>query len=202
MEWHNPESPVVIIGDSNIIWWRDQEGALFHQLSADLGFPVDNLATTGGGATNTRLNFIRTAFAEPDYLKGKKVVIWCFTSRSFYNSHDGWKLVPLDKVPAAGAHPREVGEREEGRGESPALPRARAGTAIRPPTQHLSTPRAGDDDLQGLRDGDQQPRNEHRDEACESGVLACSPLSPLPSPLPPGGWAVGNHVSSRPWTAC
>lgn len=100
MEWHNPESPVVIIGDSNIIWWRDQESALFHQLSADLSFPVDNLATTGGGATNTRLNFIRTAFAEPDYLKGKKVVIWCFTSRSFYNSHDGWKLVPLDKVPA------------------------------------------------------------------------------------------------------
>lgn len=101
MDWRNPQSPVVIIGDSNIIWWRDQESSLFHQLSADLGFPVDNLATTGGGATNTRLNFIRTAFAENDYLAGKKVVIWCFTSRSFYNSFDGWKLVPIDRTPAA-----------------------------------------------------------------------------------------------------
>ncbi|HPC84572.1 MAG TPA: hypothetical protein P5234_14755 [Thermoanaerobaculaceae bacterium] len=101
LEWRNPESPVVIIGDSNIIWWRDQDSSLFHQLSADLGFPVDNLATTGGGATNTRLNFIRTAFAEKDYLAGKKVVIWCFTSRSFFNSHDGWKLIPLEP-PAPG----------------------------------------------------------------------------------------------------
>ncbi|HPS79153.1 MAG TPA: hypothetical protein PLS53_13425 [Thermoanaerobaculaceae bacterium] len=99
LEWRNADSPVVVIGDSNIIWWRDQEGALFHQLAADLGFPVDNLATTGGGATNTRLNFIRTALSEPNYLKGKKVVVWCFTSRSFYNSHDGWRLVPMDKVP-------------------------------------------------------------------------------------------------------
>ena len=99
MDWRNPQSPVVIIGDSNIIWWRDQQSSLFHQLSAYLGFPVDNLATTGGGATNTRLNFVRTALAEKDYLVGKKVVIWCFTSRSFYNSVDGWKLVPLDRAP-------------------------------------------------------------------------------------------------------
>lgn len=99
MEWRNPSSPVVVIGDSNIIWWRDQESSLFHQLSADLGFPVDNLATTGGGATNTRLNFIRTALAEKDYLAGKKVVVWCFASRSFYNSFDGWRVVPMDRPP-------------------------------------------------------------------------------------------------------
>ncbi len=99
VEMRNPESPVVVIGDSNTICWKDQGGALFQQLSADLGFPVDELATTGGGATNTRLNFVRTALAEPGYLEGKKVVVWCFTSRSFHNSLDGWRLVPLDTVP-------------------------------------------------------------------------------------------------------
>jgi hypothetical protein len=96
----NPASPVVLIGDSNTLCWGDRNGALFQQLAADLGFPVDELATTGGGATNCRLNFVRTALAEPGYLDGKKVVVWCFTSRSFHNSGDGWRIVPLDKPPA------------------------------------------------------------------------------------------------------
>jgi len=100
IEMRNPESPVVVIGDSNTICWKDQDSALFQQLSVDLGFPVDELATSGGGATNARLNLVRTALAEPGYLTGKKVLVWCFTSRSFHNSQDGWRLVPLDAVPA------------------------------------------------------------------------------------------------------
>ena len=100
IDMRNPESPVVVIGDSNTICWKNEGGALFQQLSADLGFPVDELATTGGGATNSRLSLVRTALAEPGYLEGKKVVVWCFTSRSFHNSHDGWRLVPLDTPPA------------------------------------------------------------------------------------------------------
>jgi hypothetical protein len=99
LEMRNPESPVVIIGDSNTIWWKDQDGSLSQQLAGKLGFPIDVLSTVGGGATNTRLNFVRAIHSTPGYLDTKKVVIWCFTSRSFRMAVEGWRLIPLDKAP-------------------------------------------------------------------------------------------------------
>lgn len=104
-ERRHPESPVVLIGDSNTVWWEWAGSSLPQQLAAELGFEVDVLSTTGGGATNTRLNFVRTALSEEGFLARKKVVIWCFTSRSFFNSHDGWKIIPLERPAAADASP-------------------------------------------------------------------------------------------------
>lgn len=100
-----PESPVALIGDSNTVWWEWAGSSLPQQLAAELGFEVDVLSTTGGGATNTRLNFVRTALSEQGFLDRKKVVIWCFTSRSFFNSHDGWKIIPLERPAAADPSP-------------------------------------------------------------------------------------------------
>lgn len=106
IEMRNPSSPVVIIGDSNTIWWKDQDGSLSQQLAARLGFTVDVLSTVGGGATNTRLNLARTMFSSPGYGDTKKVVIWCFTARSFRGSGDGWRLVPLNRMPPPEAQPK------------------------------------------------------------------------------------------------
>jgi alginate O-acetyltransferase complex protein AlgJ len=99
LDMRNPTSPVVIIGDSNTIWWKDYDASLSQQLAGTLGFPIDVLSTVGGGATNTRLNFVRTMHANPGYVDTKKVVIWCFTARSFRGSGDGWRLIPLDREP-------------------------------------------------------------------------------------------------------
>lgn len=89
------QSPVVIIGDSNAIWWHRDGSALPQQLGFELGFPVDLLSTKGGGATATRMNLIRTAASNPDYLESKRVVVWCFTSRSLTESREGWIMTPL-----------------------------------------------------------------------------------------------------------
>jgi alginate O-acetyltransferase complex protein AlgJ len=95
----NPDSPVVVMGDSNTIWWRDRGASFPHQLAHELRIPVDVQATTGGGATNARLNLIRTARANPGYLASKKLVVWCFSSRATIEGSDGWPMTPIDPPP-------------------------------------------------------------------------------------------------------
>lgn len=92
---HNPESPVIVIGDSNSTRWTNFKSGLPHALAFELGFPIDVLAVPGGGATKTRLNFMRKVRAEPEYLDGKRVVIWCFSARAFTNTDEGWIPIPL-----------------------------------------------------------------------------------------------------------
>jgi hypothetical protein len=94
-----PDSPVVIIGDSNAFWWSLQGGGLPEELSYELGFPVEIVPTAQGGATNSRISLMRRIHSDPTYLAKKKVVLWCFTSRGFVHTGDGWSLVPLEGVP-------------------------------------------------------------------------------------------------------
>ena len=94
-----PDSPVVIVGDSNTFWWSREGGGLPEEMAYELGFPIDLIFTPWGGATNARLNLMRRIHTEPTYLDKKKVVLWCFTSRGFVHTNDGWSLLPLDGVP-------------------------------------------------------------------------------------------------------
>jgi alginate O-acetyltransferase complex protein AlgJ len=91
----NPRSPVILIGDSNSTRWSKFRSGLPYSLAFDLGFPVDVLSTAGGGANETRLNLVRKIQAEPEYLEGKRVVIWCFSARAFTNTRKGWIPMPL-----------------------------------------------------------------------------------------------------------
>ena len=95
LELRNADSPVIVIGDSNTIWWKGSQSALTHQLAFDLGFPVDVLSTKGGGANETRLNLARHVRAEPGYLDGKRAVIWCFSARALTGTEEGWIPIPL-----------------------------------------------------------------------------------------------------------
>ncbi len=91
----NPKSPVVLIGDSYATWHRGRNASLAHQLAKELGILVDVLSTTGGGATDVRLDLIRTVRADPSYLAGKKLVIWCFGGRTLSTSQEGWMKIPI-----------------------------------------------------------------------------------------------------------
>ena len=95
IELQNPQSPVIVMGDSNTVFWGRWDSALPHHLAFELGFPADVLSTTGGGANQTRLNLARKIQAEPGYLDGKRVVIWCFSARAFTNTREGWLPIPL-----------------------------------------------------------------------------------------------------------
>jgi alginate O-acetyltransferase complex protein AlgJ len=96
-------SPILLLGDShNLIFSAGGEdmqaqGAGFpDQLAMDLGIAVDVIAVRGSGATPARVNLLRAARSRPNYLAGKKLIIWCFGAREFTES-DGWQKVPIVK---------------------------------------------------------------------------------------------------------
>lgn len=90
-------SPVLIIGDSHTLVFSDggklhaTSAGLAEQLSYHLGFAVDLVGIRGSGATPARAALARRR----DDLKGKKVVIWCFTAREFTEATSGWHKVPV-----------------------------------------------------------------------------------------------------------
>jgi hypothetical protein len=95
IELHHPKSPVILIGDSNSAFWSTFSSGLPHSLAFELGFPVDVLSAAGGGANTSRLNLARKIRAEPEYLEGKRAVIWCISARAFTNTGEGWIPIPL-----------------------------------------------------------------------------------------------------------
>ncbi|MBN2351332.1 MAG: hypothetical protein JXD23_02100 [Spirochaetales bacterium] len=94
-------SPVVLLGDSHTLVFHAggdmyAEGAgLADQLAYELGFPVDLIGVRGSGSTASRVNLYRKSKADPNYLSGKKVVIWCLSVREFTESAEGWRSVPI-----------------------------------------------------------------------------------------------------------
>lgn len=95
-------SPVILLGDSHTLVFHEggdmhTKGAgLADQLAYELGFPVDLIGVRGSGATPARVNLMRRARADGNYLKKKKWVVWCFSAREFTESA-GWQKVPIGR---------------------------------------------------------------------------------------------------------
>ncbi len=94
----DPESPVVLLGDSftNIysvtaMGWGDHAG-LGEQLALRLGRPVDIIALNDGGVNSARMNLAR----RPDALAGKRVVVWQFAARDLVVSNGEWRLIEIE----------------------------------------------------------------------------------------------------------
>ncbi len=90
------ESPVLLMGDSHTLVFHDPDlfargAGLPDHLAFRLGFPVDLIGIRGSGATTTRIELLRRR----DNLKGKKLVVWCFSCREFTESVSGWRKVPV-----------------------------------------------------------------------------------------------------------
>lgn len=94
------DSPIILLGDShNLVFHSGGDmhavgSGLSDQLSHELGFPLDVVAVMGSGATSARRNLARRKAA----LTGRRLLIWCFTSREFTQGQ-GWAKVPLIKEP-------------------------------------------------------------------------------------------------------
>lgn len=94
-------SPVLLLGDSHTLVF-DIGGDLFAQnaglashLAAQLKMPVDVIGVRGSGATPARINAYRRSKQDKDFLKQKKIVIWCFTAREFTEANAWNATVPL-----------------------------------------------------------------------------------------------------------
>jgi hypothetical protein len=90
------DSPVLLMGDSHTLVFHDPDlfargAGLPDHLALHLGFPVDLIGIRGSGATTTRIELLRRR----DNLKGKKLVVWCFSCREFTESTTGWRKVPV-----------------------------------------------------------------------------------------------------------
>jgi alginate O-acetyltransferase complex protein AlgJ len=96
----DPAAPVLLLGDSHTLVFHIGEdlyargAGLPDQLALELGAPVDLIGVRGSGATPARISLARKARSQPDYLKGKSAVVWCFAAREFTES-SGWSLVPV-----------------------------------------------------------------------------------------------------------
>lgn len=94
------KSPVILMGDSHTLVFsvggdlHAKGGGLFDHLSAELGFPLDLLGVRGSGVTPARIKLFQRAKKDPDYLEGKKALIWCFTAREFTGT-GGWREIPV-----------------------------------------------------------------------------------------------------------
>jgi alginate O-acetyltransferase complex protein AlgJ len=92
------ESPVLLLGDSNLIVFHGGGGDLHakgaglpDQLALELGFAVDVLAARASGATGARLSLARRAGG----LAGKRLVVWGFAARELTEAEQGWRAVPV-----------------------------------------------------------------------------------------------------------
>lgn len=93
-------SPILLLGDSHTLVFHEggdmhTKGAgLADQLAYRLGQPVDLLGVRGSGATPARVSLMRRIKENPNYLKNKKWVVWCFSASEFTESA-GWQKIAL-----------------------------------------------------------------------------------------------------------
>lgn len=96
-------SPILIIGDSHTLVFSTggdmlaEHGGLAESLALLLKMPVDRIGVKGSAATAVRINLYRKAVRDPQWLKNKKFVIYCFSCREFTESTSGWVKVPVSK---------------------------------------------------------------------------------------------------------
>lgn len=96
----SPDSPVLLLGDSHALIFHEggelyaSNAGLSDHLAALLGRPIDVVGVKESGATASRLALMRHMNASSDYIKAKKVVIWCFSVSEFTEA-ESWRFVPL-----------------------------------------------------------------------------------------------------------
>ncbi|MBP5234028.1 MAG: hypothetical protein J6333_11555 [Planctomycetes bacterium] len=96
-------SPILLIGDSHTLVFSTggdmlaEKAGLAEQLAVACKTPIDRIGVKGSAATAVRVNLYRKAAQNPDWLKNKKIVIYCFSCREFTESPSGWVTVPVMK---------------------------------------------------------------------------------------------------------
>ena len=94
-------SPLLLIGDSHTLVFRDFQGeraGLADQLAMETGTVPEVIGTRGSGANAVRLSLFRRNVKDPRYLGSKKVLVWCFAAREFTEADQGWQLIPLSRA--------------------------------------------------------------------------------------------------------
>lgn len=96
----NNTSPVLLLGDSHSLVFSvggdlHAKGAgLGENLASELAFAPDLIGVRGSGATPVRIKLYQKSKKDKQWVKSKKVVVWCFAAREF-TGVGGWRKVPV-----------------------------------------------------------------------------------------------------------
>jgi alginate O-acetyltransferase complex protein AlgJ len=96
----DPASPLLLLGDSHTLVFRDFQGeraGLADQLAMETGIIPEVIGTRGSGANAVRLSLFRRSVKDPRYIGAKKVLVWCFAAREFTEAEQGWQVIPLSR---------------------------------------------------------------------------------------------------------
>jgi len=93
----NPDSPVTVIGDSNLGWYQNLKSGFQEQITHELGYAVDAFVVHGGGATRVRETFNAEVARNPGYLASREVVVWMFMEGTAVRRN--WEITPLEVFP-------------------------------------------------------------------------------------------------------
>lgn len=109
------DGTVLLLGDSltNVFSSESLEmgrrGGFGENLAAQLGLPVDVIASPGGGASRSR----QALALRSQPLAGKRLVIWQFTQRDLVAAAGGWQVVALPDTTATATVDAETAPRFE-----------------------------------------------------------------------------------------
>lgn len=87
--------PVLLLGDSNLLFLTDRDSGLPHLLGRELGYVTPQVTVKAGGPTGARQKLARI----PYRLEGKRVVVWILAGRQLA-AGPPWKRVDLPALPA------------------------------------------------------------------------------------------------------
>ncbi|NNE91451.1 MAG: hypothetical protein HKN23_07370 [Verrucomicrobiales bacterium] len=101
----DPESPVLLVGDSHTLVFQEGAGngmhcrgaGVFDHLSKELDLPLDLVGVRGSGLVQARKQLFFHARGHENYWDKKKVVVWIFSVREFTQSTDNIIKIPLEK---------------------------------------------------------------------------------------------------------
>jgi hypothetical protein len=112
-----PDSPVVLTGDSHTVYNANRGAGLTAQVAFNIGMPLTCLSTEGLGpdmpVTMAQLE------KERGFLKGRRVVLWTFTERSFPRKELAW---PVANLPGGAAQQPADAPAAQKPGPSQAVP--------------------------------------------------------------------------------
>jgi alginate O-acetyltransferase complex protein AlgJ len=86
-----PDTRVLLIGDSNLVVYSDYRSGLGDHLEREIGEPVTVVAMQAGGANGAREALMR----RPELLDARRIVVWVVSSRLLV-SGPAWRSVNLD----------------------------------------------------------------------------------------------------------
>lgn len=100
----DPESPILLLGDSHTLVFQEgssngmhcTRAGLLDQMQFELQSRIDLLGQKGSGSVQARKALYGRARSIPGFWENKKLVVWVFSSREFTQSPDKLMTIPIE----------------------------------------------------------------------------------------------------------